>query len=47
MRREGDCWIAELQDPTPKKRPPAKNPRKISKSAEDSILEELKDGGRR
>ncbi len=47
MRKEDNCWIAELQAPAPKKRPPAKNPRRISKSAEDSILKELKDGKRR
>ena len=47
MRREDNCWVAELQAPTTKKRLPAKNPRKISKSAEESILKELKDGKRR
>ena len=47
MRREDNCWVAELQAPTTKKHPPAKNPRKISKSAEESILNELKDGKRR
>ncbi len=47
MRREGGVWIAELQTPTMKRRPPAKNPRKISKSAEESILKELRDGKRR
>ena len=47
MRREDNCWVAELRAPTPKKRPPAKNLRKISKSAEESILKELKDGKHR
>ena len=47
MRQEGNAWVAELQAPTAKKRPPAKNPRKISKSAETSILKELKDDERR
>lgn len=47
MRREDNCWVAELQAPKMKKRPPAKNPRKISKSAEESILKELRDGKRR
>ena len=47
MRKEDNCWIAELQAPAPKKRPLAKNPRRISKSAEESILEELKDDHRR
>ena len=47
MRREDNCWVAELQAPTMKKRPPARHPRRISKSAEDSILKELKDDKRR
>ena len=47
MRREDNCWVAELRAPKIKKRPPAKNPRRISKSAEESILKELKDDKRR
>ena len=47
MRREDDCWIAELQAPVAKKRPPVRTPRRISKSAEESILEELKDDDHR
>lgn len=44
IHREGDCWIAELQAPTSKKRTPVRHPRRISKSEENSILEELKNG---
>lgn len=47
MRRESDCWIAEFQAPTLKKRPPAQHPKRISKSAEGSIVEEVKDDKRR
>lgn len=42
MRREGDYWLAELQIPVPKKRQPIRHPRRISKSAEKSIMEEMK-----
>lgn len=47
MRREDSCWAAELQAPTAKKRTPSQHPRRTSKSAENSILEELKDDKRR
>ena len=47
MRKEDNCWVAELQAPPTKKRSPARHPQRISKSAEKSILEELKDGKRR
>ena len=47
MRQEDACWVAELQAPMPKKRQPVQHPRRISKSAENSILEELKNDKRK
>lgn len=42
MHREDNCWVAELRALRTKKYPPSRRPQRISKSAEASILEELK-----